>query len=214
VTKEQCVPKPSTARDLVLGITPFNAPNADLVVAVERAGYLGVLDLGQEAGAAGAALERVRLRLRGRPFGVRIRGGGALDAVSLPPEVDTVLLDPVLSPEIWPVGTVRVLAEVTSAEEAEQALRHGADGLVARGFEAGGRIGELSTFVLVQRLVAEFAGIPVWAAGGIGPRTAAAAVAGGARGVAIDAQLALVAEVNCPPRWPGRSRRWTAARRG
>jgi len=67
VTKQQCVPKPSAARDLVLGITPFNAPNADLVVAVERAGYLGVLDLGPDAGTARAALERVRVRLRSRP---------------------------------------------------------------------------------------------------------------------------------------------------
>jgi 3-oxoacyl-(acyl-carrier-protein) synthase/NAD(P)H-dependent flavin oxidoreductase YrpB (nitropropane dioxygenase family) len=105
----------------------------------------------------------------------------------------------VLGQEFWPDAghsgaAVRVLAEVTSAAEAEAALKRGAHGLVARGFEAGGRIGELSTFVLVQRLVTAFPGVPVWAMGGIGPYTAAAAVAGGARGVAVDAQLALTAE--------------------
>src|ERR1700761_2679506 len=164
--KEQCVPTPSAARDLVLGITPFHEPNADLVVAVERAGYLGVLDLGADSGAARAALDRVRRRLGGRPFGVRVRGDRAAEA-ALPPEVDTVLLDPVLSLGNWPGGGaeggagggVRVLAEVTSATEAAEALRRGAAGLVARGFEAAGRIGELSTFVLVQRLVTAFPGV-------------------------------------------------------
>ena len=39
-------------RDLVIGITPFHEPNADLVVAIERAGYLGVLDLGPDQAAA------------------------------------------------------------------------------------------------------------------------------------------------------------------
>jgi acyl transferase domain-containing protein/NAD(P)H-dependent flavin oxidoreductase YrpB (nitropropane dioxygenase family)/NADP-dependent 3-hydroxy acid dehydrogenase YdfG len=189
----------SSVRDLVMGITPFNEPNADLVVAVERAGYLGVLDLGPDGAAARTALDRV-LRLVGR-LGVRVTGGCTLAPADLPPEVDTVLVDLEVAPDTWRISTAgmrrnrhpRVLAEVTSPQEAAAALRHGVDGLVARGFEAGGRVGELSTFVLVQRLLAEL-DVPVWAAGGIGPRTAAAAVAGGARGVAIDAQLALVAE--------------------
>ena len=195
------MPTPSTARDLILGISPLSQPNADLVVAVERAGYLGVLDLGTDSGAARAALERVRQRLGGSPFGVRITEGGGFEAVGLPlpPGVDTILLDPVLCDSPWAaMSTARVLAEVTSAQEAEEALRHGAYGLVARGFEAAGRIAELSTFVLVQRLIAAFPGVPVWAMGGIGPHTAAAVVAGGARGVAVDAQLALVAEAGLP----------------
>jgi len=192
------VPTTSDDRDLVMGITPFHEPNPDLVVAIERAGYLGVLDLGPAGAAARAALERARRRLAGRPFGVRISAGCPIEPDDLPPEVDTLLVDTALADTgvAWPsIG--RVLAEVTSPEEAREALRRGADGLVARGFEAGGRVGQLSTFVLVQRLVAEFE-LPVWAWGGIGPRTAAAAVAGGARGVAIDAQLALVAESELP----------------
>ncbi len=182
------------ARDLVIGITPFNEPAADLVVAVERAGYLGILDLGPDD-AGLAALKRVRARLN-RPFGARIPAGCPVSLGDLPPEVDTVLIDPALVPGTWRHAAGRVLAEVTSAEEARDALRRGASGLVARGFEAGGRVAELSTFVLVQRLVREF-DVPVWAAGGIGVHTAAA-VAGGACGVAIDAQLALVAEAELP----------------
>jgi acyl transferase domain-containing protein/NAD(P)H-dependent flavin oxidoreductase YrpB (nitropropane dioxygenase family) len=196
----------SSDRDLVIGIAPFHEPNADLVVAIERAGYLGVLDLGPDGDAARAALERVRRRV-GR-FGVRIAGGCPLSPADLPPEVDTIVVDPVLAPGAWGGGAGgaggawrdggrRVLAEVACPQEAAGALRLGADGLVARGLEAGGRVGELSTFVLLQRLLGEF-GVPVWAAGGIGPHTAAAAVAGGARGVVLDAQLALVAESQLP----------------
>ena len=96
------MPTPSADRDLILAITPFHEPNADLVVAVERAGYLGVLDLGTDRGAARAALDRVRQRLRGRPFGVRIRGDQVAEAAALPPEVDTIVLDPQLCPGYWP----------------------------------------------------------------------------------------------------------------
>ena len=86
---------------------------------------------------------------------------------------------------------------MTSPEQAREAAERGADGFIARGFEARGLVGGVSTFVLLQRLVAEF-DLPVWAMGGIGPHTAAASVAGGAAGVVIDAQLALVAEAGLP----------------
>ncbi|MGI5208173.1 beta-ketoacyl synthase N-terminal-like domain-containing protein [Spirillospora sp. CA-108201] len=76
-------------------------------------------------------------------------------------------------------------------------------GLVARGREAGGRVGELTTFVLLQHLLADTdllvdGAVPVYAAGGIGPHSAAAAVAGGAAGVVLDVQLALVREAETP----------------
>jgi acyl transferase domain-containing protein/NADP-dependent 3-hydroxy acid dehydrogenase YdfG len=203
----------SGARDAVMGITPFSEPNADLAIAVERAGCLGVLDLGSDAGRARRALNVMRRRLKGRPFGVRLSAGCPLGLADLPPEAGTVLVDLAAGDAglaartgaasatdsgtgivVPGTGGRRVIAEVTSPEEAQLALRRGADGLLARGFEGGGRIGELSTFMLVQLLAAAHPDVPVWAAGGIGPRTAAAAVAGGARGVAVDAQLALTAE--------------------
>ncbi|MGD0556222.1 MAG: SDR family NAD(P)-dependent oxidoreductase [Streptosporangiaceae bacterium] len=188
------LPTASADRDLILGITPFRQPNADLVVAVGRAGHLGVLDIGSDGAAARAAIDRIRQRL-GRPFGVRLTANGALTPGDLPSEVDTILVAPSAP---WPTAAARrVLAEVISPEEAREAIRRGADGLVARGSEGGGRVGDLSTFMLLQHLLAEF-DVPVWAAGGIGPHTAAAAVAGGARGVAIDSQLALVTEANLP----------------
>lgn len=193
-------------RDLVITITPFCEPAADIVVAAERAGGLAVLDLGTDGNRAHAALQRVQSRWDG-PFGVRVCAGFLVPPGNLPAEVDTLVVDLSVPAEFWPAdmkphsaagaGTRRVLAEVTSPQEAREAARRGAHGLIARGSEAGGRTGPLSTFVLVQRLLAEFS-LPVWAMGGIGEHTAAAAVAGGARGVVIDAQLALTAEAALP----------------
>ena len=85
-----------------------------------------------------------------------------------------------------------MLAQVTSLDDARRAIAAGARGLIAKGSEAGGRIGDETTFVLLQRLVE--LDVPVWAQGGIGEYTAAACIAGGATGIVIDTQLALVRE--------------------
>src|SRR5947209_8005296 len=113
----------------------------------------------------------------------------------LPDAVDTVVLAPDAPWQLRDAGPGRrVLLEVTSPDGVP-APGSGADGLVARGSESGGLVGELSTFVLLQRLVAgSGSGLPVWAAGGIGLHTAAAAIAGGAAGVVLDVQLALTNE--------------------
>ncbi|HEV7761809.1 MAG TPA: hypothetical protein VGO78_22535, partial [Acidimicrobiales bacterium] len=90
----------------------------------------------------------------------------------------------------WPGR--RLLVEVTSRDEADVALAAGAHGLIAKGCESGGRIGDTESFVLAQQ-IAEL-GVPFWLQGGFGLRTAAAAFAAGATGVVLDAQLALVRE--------------------
>ncbi|MFC0070170.1 beta-ketoacyl synthase N-terminal-like domain-containing protein, partial [Umezawaea endophytica] len=178
-------------RDLVLGASPFAEPNAALVIAVGRAGGLGVLDLGRDATVAAAELDLVVRRLR-RPFGVRLVEPCP---VPLPDLVDTVVVDlETFAPQRDDLGDRRVLAEVTSVAEARAAVEYGVDGVIAKGCESGGRVGGSTTFVLLQQVLAEIDS-PVWAAGGIGPDTAAAAVAGGAAGVVLDGQFALVAEV-------------------
>ncbi|WP_142214880.1 type I polyketide synthase [Streptomyces sp. SLBN-118] len=165
-----------------------------MVAAAERAGALGLLDLGRDREVACGAMAG----LRGR-YGVRVPARCPLAPDELPAAVDTVLL----AEEHWRTGTAqwaadggrRVWAEVVSPAEAAAAVAAGALGLVAKGHEAGGRVGELTTFVLLQRLLSdEKLSIPVFAAGGIGPHTAAAAVTGGARGVVLDTQLALTTE--------------------
>ncbi|MCR3749241.1 Acyl transferase domain-containing protein [Lentzea californiensis] len=174
-------------RERVLCLSPFSTPNPALVVAAERAGGLGVLDLGPHAA---ADLCRVATR-HPRAFGVRLHGPLT---VPLPDAVDTVVVDLVRhAPNLAELGERRVLAVITSVAEAVAAIESGATGLIAKGAESGGRVGGSPAFVLLQQVLA-LTDLPVWVAGSIGPDTAAAAVAGGARGVVLEGQLALVAE--------------------
>ncbi|WP_410586879.1 SDR family NAD(P)-dependent oxidoreductase [Amycolatopsis sp. lyj-23] len=177
----------------VVAVSPLRWPSARAVAAAARGGALGVLDL--TAGGTAAAEELALLGEWGVPaFGVRLA-----QSADLPEAVTTVLLteDAECTPADFPGR--RVLAEVGSRAAAGRAVAAGAHGLVARGHECGGPVGELSTFVLLQALLADDGpGVPVWAAGGIGPHTAAAAVAGGAAGVVVDTQLALLPEAELP----------------
>lgn len=205
------------AVDLIIGVTPFGEPDPALAAAVSRAGGLGVLDLGAGDRRAREALARTR-HLAPNSYGVRVGGSCRMDPADLapdgaPPEVPGVHTRDgdaggpgtvVLAPDApWRIEEItahhRVLAEVTDLEQAEHAAAAGAHGLIARGGESGGRTGELNTFVLLQQLLRAFGTrLPVWACGGIGLRTAAAAVAGGAAGVVLDSQLALLAESRLP----------------
>ncbi|WP_240805398.1 type I polyketide synthase [Streptomyces sp. A1547] len=197
-------PRSAATRDLVVAVSPFEEPHPRIVIAAERAGALGLLDLGRDPDAARRGFAELARRLGGRrPYGVRVPAGCPLGPEELPDEVDTVLLaDPAQhTPEqmaAWSEGgRRRAWAEVTGRAEALIAVAAGAEALVAKGHEAGGRVGGATTFVLLQQLLAgpgPGLGVPVLARGGIGPHTAAAAVAGGAAGVLVDVQLALTAE--------------------
>ncbi|MFG2989015.1 SDR family NAD(P)-dependent oxidoreductase [Streptomyces sp. NPDC048257] len=196
-------PQPAATRDLVVAVSPFEEPHPAVVTAAERAGALGLLDLGRDPGAARRGFAELGRRpAGGARYGVRVPAGCPLGPGELPAAVDTVLLaDPTAhTPErvaAWAAaaGRPRVWAEVTGAAEARTAVAAGAGSLVAKGHEAGGRVGPATTFVLLQQLLADPGiPVPVRAYGGIGPHTAAAAVAGGAAGVLLDVQLALTAE--------------------
>ncbi|GAA2716542.1 MULTISPECIES: SDR family oxidoreductase [Streptomyces] len=187
----------------VIGVSPFGEADPRLVAAVRTAGGLGVLDLGDGGPRAREALSLAR-RWTGGAFGVRLAEGCTLRPDELhdrhDPGPHTVLLAPGAGRPADCGRGVTVLAEVRSRAEARAAVRAGAAGVVARGSECGGPAGELSTFVLLQHLLADpEAGVPVWACGGIGPHTAAAAVLAGATGVVLDVQLALLEEATVPP---------------
>ena len=179
---------------LIIGICPFEYPDARLVVALCRAGALGVLDLGR---GGPRSCDALRASAKETPcgFGVRVRHDCAVDPRPLPAEVEYVVLPAGVATNDWEPR--RVIVQVTSEAEAREAIRNGAYGLIAKGCESGGKVGDESTFILLQRLVREF-NVPIWAQGGIGLHTAAAAVAGGAAGVVIDNQLALVRESTLP----------------
>ncbi|MEU9416705.1 SDR family NAD(P)-dependent oxidoreductase [Streptomyces sp. NPDC048272] len=194
--------QPPATRDLVVAAGPFEEPHPRIVTAAERAGSLGLLDLGRDPAPARAAFAELGRRLDGRPYGVRVPVGCPVGPGELPAAVDTVVLADVAEHTAegvaaWAAapGSPRVWAEITGPEEARAAVAAGVAAIVAKGHEAGGRVGASTTFVLLQRLLAGAGpGVPVIACGGIGPHTAAAAVAGGAAGVLVDVQLALTVE--------------------
>jgi acyl transferase domain-containing protein/NAD(P)H-dependent flavin oxidoreductase YrpB (nitropropane dioxygenase family)/NAD(P)-dependent dehydrogenase (short-subunit alcohol dehydrogenase family) len=88
---------------------------------------------------------------------------------------------------------VRVFQEARSLDEALKAQKDGFDGIVARGTEAAGPAGELTSFVLLQKIAGKVT-IPVWAHGGVGLSTIAACYAAGASGAVFDSQLLLLEE--------------------
>src|SRR5450631_2489611 len=172
------------ARDGVIGISPLERCDVGLVTAIRDAGALGVLDVGRDPSTARRALSQVTA--------VRIPEGVELD---LPANITTVIVGEPAMIGAYLAPHRQVIAQVVSLDEAQAAIAAGATGLIAKGSESGGRIGDETTFVLVQRIVG-WAGddVPVWAQGGIGEHTAAACIAGGAAGVVLDSQLALVRE--------------------
>jgi acyl transferase domain-containing protein/NAD(P)H-dependent flavin oxidoreductase YrpB (nitropropane dioxygenase family) len=188
----------------ILCLTPPGPADPAVAAAASRAGALGVLDLELCFDEPGARLALGRLeRLARAACGVKLDGTRIpfLDAMAraLPDRVRTVILTPgdpaLLGPRIgaWRAAGIEVLLEAVSTEEAALGADLGVDGLIAKGHEAAGRVGDETTFILLQRLLTR-GSLPVFAQGGIGLHTAAAACAGGAAGIALDAQLLLTRE--------------------
>ena len=186
-------------------VTPPGQGDPALAIAASRAGAPGVLDLQFLSD-----MERARVAVHNLVRHSRGRCGIKVDSCASPLN-DRVLSElpaglvslAILSP-IEPLHVadrvrmlhelnLTVLLEVISEDEARAGEAAGVDGLIAKGHESGGRVGEETTFVLLQRLLGTMA-LPVWAQGGIGLHSAAACVAAGAAGVILDSQLALVRE--------------------
>ncbi len=92
---------------------------------------------------------------------------------------------------------LRVFLEIVSFAEAKAAQLMGIDGVIAKGSEAAGSVGEQTTFVLLQECLKNIR-IPVLAEGGIGLHTAPACFAAGAHGVVLSSQLLLTTESDLP----------------
>jgi acyl transferase domain-containing protein/NAD(P)H-dependent flavin oxidoreductase YrpB (nitropropane dioxygenase family)/NAD(P)-dependent dehydrogenase (short-subunit alcohol dehydrogenase family) len=182
-----------------------------LAIAAARAGATGVLDL--EYVKEGPALEKAlqqltRKSLNGR-IGIRCRSGKLpaallkLESSQPPLVVLTAGLGDFdskkLADDIKEVKSrgFEVFVETISSEEAVLAQKAGADAIIAKGHESSGRVGDTTTFVLVQQC-ARFVEIPIWAMGGIGAHTAAAVAAAGAAGVVLDSQTYLCRDSAIP----------------
>lgn len=192
-------------RDLIV-LTPSGAADPSLAIAACRAGAWGVLDL--EFGSSSSALAALRrlARFASPHFGVQLRADSvelfALLVQHKPARVILAGADcsslAIRIRELNAAG-IEVLREAVSVAEAKHAVELGANGIILKGHEAGGRVGADTSFVLVQKWRhANKNGselkVPFWVRGGIGPNTTAACVAGGARGVVLHSQVLLTRE--------------------
>ena len=191
----------------IASLTPGLLPPS-LAIATYRAGGLGILDFEHtlDDAAAEAAIRKLSEILRG-DFGVQVSGirGELLQRLveKLPAFLKTVIVSGG-EPGNWEerVRSLReqgvfVLLEATNLQIARKGEAAGFQGLVAKGHEAGGRVDDETTFILLQRFQAEVH-LPVWARGGIGLHTAAACAAAGASGLILDSQLLLTRESSFP----------------
>lgn len=158
---------------------------------MSRAGGLGVLSLHSAAGSAAAldALEAAKL-----PYLLDMT---AYDGAGLPSGVPSgcpLLLTVAQAESGWGVGHP-VMALVCSEQDCRRADAAGAQAILARGNEAGGEVGQETSFVLLQRLV-KCTSLPIWLQGGVGVNTAAAARVAGATGVALDIALGLATDLD------------------
>jgi acyl transferase domain-containing protein/NAD(P)H-dependent flavin oxidoreductase YrpB (nitropropane dioxygenase family)/NAD(P)-dependent dehydrogenase (short-subunit alcohol dehydrogenase family) len=183
-------------------VSPAGPPDAAVAIAGSRAGAFGVLnlELAVDRGAALEEMDRLARHGRGR-WGALLDDGELLaELLSAKPDgLHAVLLSGTTAERLagairslWRAD-VRAYVVATSLEEALAAEAAGADGVIAKGHEAGGRVGEEGSFVLLQRILAAVS-LPVWAAGGIGRHTAAAAYVAGAAGAVLQDQLLLARE--------------------
>ena len=127
---------------MVICLSPFELPDPGLVAAACRAGAMGVLDLGADREAGLRALRA--LAGAARQIGVRVtsRHGAVGDWIELPAYVTTVIAGDVACVAPFVGAGRRVLAQVTCAAEARAAIAAGANGVIAKGCEAGGRVGD------------------------------------------------------------------------
>ncbi|HEY3691199.1 MAG TPA: SDR family NAD(P)-dependent oxidoreductase [Pseudonocardiaceae bacterium] len=175
-----------------------------IAIAASRAGAVGVVDVSfvRDEQLAVQAVSRLA-RFANNRCGIKLDSGDqrVTEAVisALPPAVTFAILTPVDHDVLRQQATqlrakgLQLWLEATTLDEALLATALGFDGVIAKGHEAGGRVSDTTTFVLVQQFRSEIA-LPVWGQGGIGEHTAAACAAAGAAGVVLDAQLALTRE--------------------
>jgi acyl transferase domain-containing protein/NAD(P)H-dependent flavin oxidoreductase YrpB (nitropropane dioxygenase family)/acyl carrier protein len=183
-----------------LAITPLERPDLRLVQALRRQQTATAVDIGRNAAAWPGLFERLEREQAG--LGLRLPEDTSGLAAEPPSSVSFLVTAGSIRdlPVAW--RTLPVIAQVCSLAEAEKALGAGAGGLIAKGQESGGRAGDESSFVLLQRILAMTetlpVRVPVWCQGGIGLHTAAAAIAGGAFGVVLDSVLCGYPECGLP----------------
>ncbi|MDN5421786.1 MAG: SDR family NAD(P)-dependent oxidoreductase [Chryseobacterium sp.] len=178
----------------IIGLTPFEKPDVNLMSKLHQAGAFPILSLGQDLADAQEALDQLD-QTDIPSFGICFADDTFI-SLKIPKKVRFAIFPSGVSMSVAP--DLPVIYQVNSLDQALKAEQSGAEGIIIKGNEAGGLVGYESTFVLFQRIIKEISAIPVWVQGGIGLHTAAAVKALGATGVVLDSQLAMFPESSVP----------------
>ncbi len=176
-------------------VSPYERPDASIVEAACRSGAVGVLDLGRDIDLRSRELSKLSRTYSG-VYGVRVPLGVDLQTSSLPNGVSLVIFASI-GQLIETSGLTRFV-EVSSLEQAYEAIKLGIDGLIFTGAETAANCGETSTFMLLQEALKADLSVPAWFKGGFGLATGTAAIALGAQGIVLDSQLGLLEECHTP----------------
>lgn len=151
--------------------------NSHLVAAMSDAGIFGVLASGAMDGdlLKNEIAATKNLITNGRSFGVNIIMANPqlhnLIDVCAAEKVSHVVLaggmpDKQLIDKIHSLG-MQVLSFAPALSIAKRLFKHGVDAVVIEGNEAGGHVGPISTMVLIQDVLLNMQGYPIFVAGGI-----------------------------------------------
>ncbi|HEX6792097.1 MAG TPA: hypothetical protein VF247_12360, partial [Candidatus Krumholzibacteria bacterium] len=184
--------------------TPAGSDDIVLAIAATRSGGVGILnaELGAETAQLLAQLERLASSAGGE-YGLRLRAVDDAIVASLRAFAARGLAWLILDEDAIAAGEaavaalraegIKVLAETTHTTWTGRPLDDIVDGVVAKGNEAGGFVGESSSFIMVQKWLANTR-LPLFVRGGLTPQTAAACDAVGVAGGVLDSQVLLLRE--------------------
>jgi acyl transferase domain-containing protein/NAD(P)H-dependent flavin oxidoreductase YrpB (nitropropane dioxygenase family) len=164
-----------------------------------RSGGFAILHLGRDVEEANSAITRLA-DLTNEPFGVAFVCDLGQDLVELPANVTKIVLPYGLKVAVSGAEDAETLYQVRSADEAEDAIKKGATAIVLKGHEGSGKVGQESSFILFQKVIArcQEADVKVYIQGGAGVHTGAAYLNLGAAGLLFDSQVALMPESSAP----------------
>ena len=188
-------------------LAPAGLRDASLATSGSRAGGVGVVngELENDFAVVLGELEFLATYARA-PFGLKLDAlkPGRADALLpfaarglrwLILDLESLAASAVDIDELRRAG-LNVLAEVRTPDAGEAPLGI-VDGLLLKGNEAGGFVGEDSSFILLQKWLGRTA-LPLYVRGGLTPHVAAAVSAVGVAGGVLDSQLLLMDEVELP----------------
>ncbi len=194
----------------ILVLTPPTVLDPSIAIAACRAGAKGTLDL-EYCDDPSRAIEVIRHleKFTTSEFGIKVGVGGVAHLEKLfgdfPARLKWVLFAADASGDLQRTAgllreqNVDILIEATCLKEIETAAKCEPSGIVLKGHESGGRVGDDTAFILIQqwqrwRTTQTNQHVETWVQGGVGTHTAAACAAAGVRGVVLDTQLLLTRE--------------------